>query len=185
MIRRLSVTALLLGGVLAAAAPVQAAPRPAAGGSALQRALDRLVSMPSGPPGVIVIVQHGRHRAAYQAGTASLAHPRPPRVTDRSRLASFSKAYTGAVTLSLVSRGRLRLADTIGQVLPGLPRAWHAVTLGEVLRHRSGLPDYSASPALIRRVQRAPRAFIPRPASSCGTCGMSRCGSGRAAGTGT
>jgi D-alanyl-D-alanine carboxypeptidase len=161
MIRRLSVTALLLGGVLAAAAPVQAAPRPAPAGSALQRSLDRLVAMPSGPPGVIVIVQHGRYRAAYRAGTASLAQPRPLRVSDRSRLASFSKAYTGAVTLGLVSRGRLRLGATIGQVLPGLPRAWHRVTLREVLQHRSGLPDYSASPALIRRVQRAPRAVIP------------------------
>jgi D-alanyl-D-alanine carboxypeptidase len=167
VISRRIVTALLLGGVLAAAAaapaaaaPATAAVRPGTGGAALQRALDRLVAMPSGPPGVIVIVQHGGRRAVYQAGTASLARPGPLRVTDHARLASFSKAYSGAVALSLVSRGRLRLADTIGQLLPGLPRAWYPVTLAEVLQHRSGLPDYTASPALARRLQRAPRAAI-------------------------
>jgi D-alanyl-D-alanine carboxypeptidase len=117
--------------------------------------------MPSGPPGVIVIVQHGGRRAVYQAGTASLAHPRRLATTDHERLASFSKAFSGAVALSLVSRGRLRLSDTLGWWLPGLPRAWHRVTLAEMLQHRSGLPDYTSSPALARRLQRAPRGFIP------------------------
>jgi D-alanyl-D-alanine carboxypeptidase len=161
MIRRLSVTALILGGVVAAAVPGQAAVRSPAGGTALQRSLSALVAMPLGPPGVIVIVQHGGRRAVYQAGTASVARPGPLRATDHARLASFAKAYSGAVALSLVSRGRLRLASTIGQVLPGLPPAWHAVTLRELLQHRSGLPDYTESPALGRRLQRAPRAYIP------------------------
>ena len=89
--------------------------------------------MPSGPPGVIVVVQHGGWRAVYQAGTASLAQPRPLTATDHERLASFSKALNGAVALSLVSRGKLRLSDTIGRWLPALPRAWHRVTLREML----------------------------------------------------
>jgi D-alanyl-D-alanine carboxypeptidase len=161
MIGRLCVIALVIGGALAAAVPGQAAAGPATGAAALQQSLRQLVAMPAGPPGVIVIVQHGRRRAVYQAGTASLARPGPLRATDHMRLASFAKAYSGAVTLSLVSRGRLRLASTIGQVLPGLPRAWHPVTLRELLQHRSGLPDYTASPALGRRLQRAPRAYIP------------------------
>ncbi len=97
--------------------------------------------MPSGPPGVIVIVRHGRSRTVYQAGTASLARPRPLASTDHERLASFSRAFNGAVALSLVSRGKLRLSDTIGRWLPALPRAWHRVTLRDMLQHRSGLPD--------------------------------------------
>ena len=117
--------------------------------------------MPSGPPGVIVVVQHGRGRTVYQAGTASLAHPRPLAATDHERLASFSKAFNGAVALSLVSRGKLRLSDTIGRWLPALPRAWHRVTLREMLQHRSGLPDYTTSKALARQLQRAPHQIIP------------------------
>ncbi len=160
---------MAVSGVLAAAmpaAPGRAAAAARAGGSApggalLQQALNKLVAMPSGPPGVIVIVQQGSRRAVYQAGTASLAHPRPLSTRDHQRLASFSKAFNGAVALSLVSRGRLRLTDTIGRWLPGLPRAWHRVTLGEMLQHRSGLPDYTSSQALARRLQRAPRRPIP------------------------
>jgi D-alanyl-D-alanine carboxypeptidase len=129
-------------------------------GAALQKALNQLVAMPYGPPGVIVIVQHGGQSAVYQAGTASLAHRRPLAASDHARLASFAKAYSGAVALSLVSSGKLRLSSTIGRVLPGLPRAWHQVTLGEVLQHRSGLPDYSKSEALRERLTRYPRATI-------------------------
>jgi D-alanyl-D-alanine carboxypeptidase len=159
----LAATFLASPGSAASAAGPAAAPAqgPFPGGARLQQALNTLVAMPSGPPGVIVIVQHGARRAVYQAGTASLAHPRRLATTDHERLASFSKAFNGAVALSLVSRGRLRLSDTIGKWLPGLPRAWHRVTLAEMLQHRSGLPDYTSSAALARRIQRAPRGFIP------------------------
>jgi D-alanyl-D-alanine carboxypeptidase len=143
------------------AAAVRLDAGPAATRTPLQRALNRLVAMPSGPPGVIVIVQHGRDRTVHQAGTASLAHPRPLASTDHERLASFSKAFNGAVALSLVSQGKLRLSDTIGRWLPALPRAWHRVTLREMLQHRSGLPDYTASKALARQLQRDPHQIIP------------------------
>jgi D-alanyl-D-alanine carboxypeptidase len=63
------------------------------------------------------------------------------------RIASTSKAYSGAVALSLVRRGVLGLDDTIGQRLPSLPAAWGAVTLGQALHHTSGLPDYTANQA--------------------------------------
>ncbi|MGC1281670.1 MAG: hypothetical protein WA895_01940, partial [Streptosporangiaceae bacterium] len=59
-------------------------------GAALQKALNQLVAMPDGPPGVIVIVQHGGRSAIYQAGTASLADRRPLSTSDHARLASFA-----------------------------------------------------------------------------------------------
>jgi D-alanyl-D-alanine carboxypeptidase len=129
-------------------------------GPALQQALNQLVGMPDGPPGVIVIVQHGSRSAVYQAGTASLAGRRPLSTSDHARLATFAKTYIGAIALSLVSSGKLRLSSTIGQILPALPRAWHRVTLREVLQHRSGLPDYTRSKALRERLARYPRATI-------------------------
>jgi D-alanyl-D-alanine carboxypeptidase len=154
----LTVMTAALPGSAAVARPADA---PAMIAAHLQQSLNRLVAMPSGPPGVIVIVRHGNWRAVYQAGTASLAHPRPLTTGDHERLASFSKAFSGAVALSLVSRGKLRLTSAIGRLLPGLPRAWHRVTLRELLQHRSGLPDYTASKALARRLQRAPHRTIP------------------------
>lgn len=126
----------------------------------LRRALNRLVLMPSGPPAVIVIVRRPGFRAVYRAGTASQADPVPPTASDHVRLASVSKAFSGAVALSLVAQGKLALGERIGQVLPHFPAAWRAVTLADLLQHRSGLPDYSASPALLRRVLRAPHRPI-------------------------
>jgi D-alanyl-D-alanine carboxypeptidase len=187
MLRRHSVTALILVGTLVgtlsglglATAPLAGASSAAgihltggantggantggpAAGARLQQALTRLVAMRSGPPGVIVIVRHGDRHAVYEAGTASLAHPRPLTTRDHARLASFSKAFSGAVALALVSRGRLRLTETIGRLLPAMPRAWRRVTLHELLQHRSGLPDFTSSKALLRRLQHDPHWTIP------------------------
>jgi D-alanyl-D-alanine carboxypeptidase len=158
----LAVAAATTPGSAAAVGPAHTPPRaPVATGTVLQQALNRLVVMPYGLSGVIVIVQRGGHSSAYQAGRPSLARRRPLSASDHARLASLARTYSGAVALSLVSRGKLRLSDTIGRVLPALPRAWHRVTLRELLQHRSGLPDYTASKALQRRLARFARLTIP------------------------
>jgi D-alanyl-D-alanine carboxypeptidase len=77
------------------------------------------------------------------------------------RIASISKAFTGAVALHLVQEGRLGLDDTIGQRLPGvmLP-AWSMVTLREMLNHTSGLPDYTRSDGFRAQVMTNPRGYV-------------------------
>lgn len=129
-------------------------------GESLQLALNALVAMPAGPAAVVVVVQRGGQRSVYRAGTADLVHPRTATIYDHVRIASVSKAFTGAVSLNLVSRGKLRLSSTIGQVLPRFPRAWHRVTLRQMLQHRSGLPDYITSKEFQRTVARAPRRHL-------------------------
>ena len=151
-------------GVLAAGAM---APAVAAGAAsvperALAAGLERLVAAPGGPPGAIAVVQRDGDVRAYAAGVARRGGP-PPRPADRMRLASASKALTGAVALALVRRGRLALDDTIGLRLPGLPRAWHDVTLAQLMRHTSGVPDYIANPGAQRAVgESLTRAPAPR-----------------------
>jgi D-alanyl-D-alanine carboxypeptidase len=128
---------------------IRAAPPGKAGSSAenLQQALQELVALPGGPPGVIVLIQRGQRRSVYQAGVADIASERPPRPYDYMRIASVSKAFSGAAALALVADGLLDLDDTIGERLPDLPAAWHAVTLRQALQHTSGLPDYTKSKA--------------------------------------
>jgi D-alanyl-D-alanine carboxypeptidase len=118
--------------------------------AALDRALKELVAMEGGPPGVIAVVQRGQDREVHTFGVANLENERRMKVDDRMRIASAAKAFSGAVALSLVSKGALSLDDTIGQRLsglPDLPRAWHKVTLRQLLNHTSGLPDFSGSDA--------------------------------------
>ncbi|MGB3634745.1 MAG: serine hydrolase domain-containing protein [Rubrobacteraceae bacterium] len=128
--------------------------------AALDRAFKELVAMPGGPPGAIAVVQRGQHREIYSSGVANLKSESPPGVEDRMRLASTSKAFSGAVALSLVSEEILSLDDTIGEHLPELPDAWSEVTLRQLLNHTSGLPDFSQNQgfqkALMENLKQAP-----------------------------
>lgn len=157
MIRRLGALAVVgavgaSAAVSASAAGTVAAPAPRAVVAVpaprphLERELQALVRMPDGPPGAIVVVQRGGRRTVFSAGVRDLKTRRPVRASDHMRLASTAKAFSGAVALSLVSRGRLSLNDTIARRLPWLPAAWGRVTLREALLHTSGLPDFSESP---------------------------------------
>src|SRR3712207_7109591 len=76
---------------------------------ALDRALKELVRMDGGPPGTIAVVQRGQHREVHTFGVANHETKRRMRVDDRMRIASTAKAFSGAVALSLVSKGALSL----------------------------------------------------------------------------
>lgn len=82
------------------------------------------------------------------------------KIDDRMRIASASKAFSGAAALSLVSKGALSLNDTIGERLPDQPKAWSEVTLRQLLNHTSGLPDFTQSQrfrdALLANLTKAP-----------------------------
>jgi D-alanyl-D-alanine carboxypeptidase len=140
-----------------------AALAPAAGGSRLnlQRELRGLVAMPGGPPGAIAIIQRPGSTAVYRAGVSN-ARTRAPLDTRLSmRLASVSKAFTGAVALALVDRHALSLSDTIAKRLPQLPASWGAVTLGQALNHTSGLPDFSQNAGFVDYLRAHPQATPP------------------------
>ncbi len=126
----------------------------------LDRALRSLVDRPDGPPGVAVVVQRGTTTALHHAGTGIAGRVRPITLDDHLRVASVSKAFSGAAAVAAVAHGDLALGDTIGARLPDLPAAWSAVTLGQLLQHTSGVPDFSRSPAfrdaLVASLQTAP-----------------------------
>ncbi|MEU6124376.1 serine hydrolase domain-containing protein [Streptomyces sp. NPDC047123] len=137
--------------------PVRAAEGPEPDARALRRQLRELTTAPGGPPGAIAVLKRGSRTEVYRAGVAETGSGRPVEATDHMRIASTAKAYSGAVALRLVDRGELRLGDTLGKVLPRLPRAWHRVTLRQLLNHTSGLPDFSADPKFLKLVSENPR----------------------------
>ena len=113
----------------------------------VDQAIEELVAMPGGPPGAIVVVQRGSDRSVHAAGVAEIGAEAEPDVEDHMRIASVSKAFSGATALSIVDEGELSLDDTIAERLPDLPAAWGEVTLRQMLNHTSGLPDFSESEA--------------------------------------
>nr|WP_246214218.1 serine hydrolase domain-containing protein [Kitasatospora viridis] len=147
---------------LVPAGPTAAQPRDG-GDQALQARLQALVDRPGGPPGAIAVLREGDRVRVYRAGVAELGTDRAPRATDHMRLASASKAFSGAVALRLVDCGLLGLDDTLAERLPALPAAWGAVTLRQLLNHTSGLPDYSSAPAFGNLLRADPHhVFDPR-----------------------
>ncbi len=119
---------------------------PAAGatetGKRLQAALDEVMEPPEGPPGISVLIQRGRDTQYLRRGVADLSTGQRPTRQQHYRIASMAKAFNGAVALALVSRDRLELSDTIGELLPGVLPLAEDVTLAQALQHTAALPDY-------------------------------------------
>jgi D-alanyl-D-alanine carboxypeptidase len=162
----MAVAIVLAGGASLATTPVGTG-EGALGGAegrdaALDRALEELVAMDGGPPGVIAIVQRGPHREVHSFGVRNLKGDLPMRADARMRLASTSKAFSGAVALSLVSEGVLSLNDTIGERLPSLPKSWHKITLRQLLNHTSGLPNFTEDPDYLAALEASPKN-APQP----------------------
>jgi D-alanyl-D-alanine carboxypeptidase len=154
---RLSFVAVLTAlAVLAGAQPATAQDTRAS----LQAQLDALAAAEGGPPGAVVTLRRGSRTMVLTTGVSDAATGRRPRGTDHMRIASVAKAYSGAVAFRLVESGRLRLGSTIGEVLPGLPRAWHGVTVRTMLNHTSGVPDYTQSNGFRKQFQTDPAGFV-------------------------
>ena len=150
--------------ILVAALALLAAPAALAGAptdAGLQRQLDGLVSAKGGPPGAIMTLRRGSRTTVLSSGVADVETGRTPRAGDHMRIASVAKAFSGAVALRLVAEGKLALDDSIGGAGLGLPRAWSAVTVREMLNHTSGLPDYTRSAGFARQGRNDPRGYVP------------------------
>ena len=113
----------------------------------LDRAIRALVSTPDGPPGIAAVVQRGGERRLHSFGRADVARRGRIGLRTHLRIASVTKAFTGAVLLRLVSAGKLKLDTNVGSLRPDLPAAWGPITLRQLLYHTSGLPNYTANPA--------------------------------------
>ena len=128
--------------------------------STFSAALRKLVAVPGGPPGAIAVVQVGQRTQVVAAGVGDVASKQAPTSNDSARIASVAKAFNGAITLALVSQGSLSLTDTVGGILPTLPRAWSAATVAELLQHTSGMPDYIKDPTFLRELQANPQQVL-------------------------
>ena len=98
---------------------------------------------PAGAPGCVVGVQQGGQllfRGAYGLASLELAVPLSPHT--RFRVASVTKQFTVTAVLMLAAQGRLSLDDEIHAHLPELAPLPQAVTLDQLMRNTSGLPDF-------------------------------------------
>ncbi|MFF5158513.1 serine hydrolase domain-containing protein [Streptomyces sp. NPDC000348] len=131
--KRLAAAVLLAAALTGAFAPAAAA----GGHDPVQRQLDLLVER-DGVPGALAHDGGGTRTAGVADLESGRAMVGPE---GRFRLASTTKAFTAAAVMRLVVDGRIRLDDRAGTYVPQL--AEHAVTVRQLLKQTSGLPEYS------------------------------------------
>ncbi|WP_333776093.1 serine hydrolase [Streptomyces sp. IBSBF 3136] len=86
--------------------------------------------------------------------------------TDRLRVGSVTKTFTATVVLQLAAERRLSLDAPVARYLPGLVRGHghdgRRITVRQILRHTSGLPDYLDAPEWEHPDRLRHRHFEPR-----------------------
>jgi len=108
-------------------------------------AIDRLFApLANGKsPGVAVLVRKGG-RTIFERGYGARELRTLAKIDAQTdfRLASCSKQFTAASIMLLVRDGRLRYDDRLTDVFPEFPVYGKSITIGNLLNHTAGLPDY-------------------------------------------
>ncbi|MGV0606648.1 serine hydrolase domain-containing protein [Mycolicibacterium sp. XJ1904] len=132
-----TIAALLL--LVPTAAPAHA--QPAADDATLERAVaeEELA-------GGIVVIRDGAHLTRYSAGYSDVDTKAGFVPNTHVRVGSITKTFVAATVLQLVADGRVGLDTPIETYLPGRIRGENidatAITVRQLLRHQSGLPEY-------------------------------------------
>ena len=102
----------------------------------------------------VVIARRGRVVVRKAYGAANLELGVAARPTTVYRIGSLTKQLTAAAVMRLVERGKLRLDDDIGRLVPALPLGGRHVTIEQLLTHTSGIKDYTEVEAFDRQSAR-------------------------------
>ena len=142
-------------------------PRPSASPptTAIQHELDKMVS--EGVTGVGATISIDGDVTQLVAGVGNRKTGAPYPRDARVRIASVTKPFTSALVMLLVGSGEVDLDAPIERYLPGLLHGPgidpEAITVRQILQHRSGLPEYAKEPEVTRpRSTNHPRTFSPR-----------------------
>ncbi|WP_041564008.1 serine hydrolase domain-containing protein [Nocardia brasiliensis] len=161
-----TVSVLLSACTTASVAPTSA---PAVAGIDADRVRDDLDALiGSGAIGAVATLTGNDVSTVLTAGVADNAAAAPIG-TDRPqfiRVGSITKTFTAAIVLQLVAEHRVDLEQSIDTYLPGLLTGdgidGRAITVRQVLGHRSGLPQPAESPDINEyTVARDGRTFTP------------------------
>jgi D-alanyl-D-alanine carboxypeptidase len=99
-------------------------------------------------PGVLVGVSvPGEGDYVSAQGTANLDTGTEPQPNDQFRIGSVTKTFVATAILQLVDQGKLSKSDTLSEWYPDFPNA-DEITIDDLLRMRSGIPDYWAEETL-------------------------------------
>lgn len=143
-------TNMAFGAGIMAFAAICAAPAAARADNAApttEQAVDKLFARfaGTGSPGcAVAVAQAGKPVLSRAYGMADLDHAIPATVGSIYEAGSVSKQFAAAAILLLVRDGKLSLDDDVRRHLPEMPDYGNKVTLGQMIRHISGLRDWGS-----------------------------------------
>jgi CubicO group peptidase (beta-lactamase class C family) len=110
-----------------------------------QQQIDAIFAPSTQPdtPGLAVLVK-SKGQVLFQKGYGLRElHTRARISPDANfRLASFTKQFTAMAIMLLVHDSKLQYEDHLTDIFPTFPRYGRNITVGNLLNHTSGLPDY-------------------------------------------
>lgn len=135
--------AVLAAGLADAGSPDSASTVHGPIGRKLDTHLARMVR--DGYAGAVIVAQDGKIILRKGYGYANREKGLPVTPDTVFTIGSITKQFTGAAVVKLEMQGKLRVTDTIGQYLTGVPEDKKGVTLHQLLTHTAGMPDILGS----------------------------------------
>ena len=92
--------------------------------------------------GAVLIAKDGKVLLRKGYGFADVEKKAPYTPETQQEVASISKMFTAMAALKLRDQGKLRLEDPVCKYLEDCPEVWKPITIQQLMRHTSGIPDY-------------------------------------------
>lgn len=94
-------------------------------------------------PGLsVAVVQDGRVVKTAAYGLSDVEAKTPATLDTLYGLGSCTEPFTAVAVLQLMEADKVSLDAPVSRYLDGLPAAWSAITVRQLLTHTSGLPNY-------------------------------------------
>ncbi|MGH9819356.1 MAG: serine hydrolase, partial [Pyrinomonadaceae bacterium] len=100
--------------------------------------------------GTILVARDGKPIVSKGYGMANIELNVPNAPENVFRLGSVTKQFTGMSIAMLQERGKLNVSDPMCKYISDCPDAWKAITINNLLRHTSGVTNYTDFPDFAR-----------------------------------
>jgi D-alanyl-D-alanine carboxypeptidase len=122
--------------------------------AALQSTISAFMAA-QGPAGAAVAVSTPSARYLSLNGYADVTSRQALTATDDFAFRSITKSFVGTVILQLVDEGRMTLTEPVATYIQGVPDG-NAITVQDALEMRTGLVEYSDTPAFSGQLDSIP-----------------------------
>ena len=95
--------------------------------------------------GSVAIYKNSKLIYKNTVGFSDYENKTPATSDTKYRIGSITKSFTAVLTMMAVESEKLKLSDTLDNYFPNIPNA-SAITIEQMLNHRSGLASYTSHP---------------------------------------